>query len=311
MEFNAYKRNLRNCSTIYRARVLRVWFMTAEEVSCFWVRIRLHPLRYIHTGSKRLRSSSCPFLIFFCCQASVRNRTCFNSSAQLPFSAVEHIIEGAEVFHSGFLIPELPCVGNLAVESSATEYQHLPNESVLHGAESLSQRLKSWTRTIAPAPSCIFKTSVLHKLVHSFLRKLPTAASASCTETPIQWEGWQRRKISKQDNADGDHTYEEIHRMCNRGKRKTAWNMKPAESSIWNLIFKVRMESWEGGGHVKNWWPGQAEKSLTQEHYGRKNWACSRNLMEALVARAEEQSGDGQEMSVAGAKEKKCPFDPK
>ena len=51
------------------------------------------------------------------------------------------------------------------------------------------------------------------------------------------------KKISKHDNADGDHTYEEIHRMCNRGKRKTAWNMKPKESSIWNLIFKVRMES--------------------------------------------------------------------
>ena len=61
------------------------------------------------------------------------------------------------------------------------------------------------------------------------------------------------KKISKQDNADGGHIYEEIHRMCNRGKRKTAWNMKPKESSIWNLIFKVRMESREGAGHVKNW----------------------------------------------------------
>ena len=40
---------------------------------------------------------------------------------------------------------------------------------------------------------------------------------------------------------------------CVIEERKTAWNMKPKESSIWNLIFKVRMESREGAGHVKNW----------------------------------------------------------
>ena len=40
---------------------------------------------------------------------------------------------------------------------------------------------------------------------------------------------------------------------CVIEERKTAWNMKPKESSIWNLIFKVRMESREGAGHVMNW----------------------------------------------------------
>lgn len=61
------------------------------------------------------------------------------------------------------------------------------------------------------------------------------------------------KKISKQDNTDGDYIYEEIDRMRNRGKRKAALKMKPKENCTWNLIFKVRMESREGAGHMKNW----------------------------------------------------------
>lgn len=51
------------------------------------------------------------------------------------------------------------------------------------------------------------------------------------------------KKISKQDNTDGDYIYEEIDRMRNRGKTKAALKMKPKENCTWNLIFKVRMES--------------------------------------------------------------------